>query len=62
MARNADIKSSLRQRIADERKNQLNKSTDDLYQLLVDGKIVKTAGNLLFHTKPTALPQKLTDL
>ena len=59
---NADIKSSLRQRIADERKNQLNKSSDDLYKLLVDGKIVKTAGNLLFHTKPTALPQKLTDL
>lgn len=51
---------ALRQRIRQERAREQKVTADDLCQRISDGEIVRAVGNLLFHTAPAALDEKLT--
>ena len=49
----------LRQRIRQERARERRVTVDEVCQRISDGEIVRAVGNLLFHTAPAALDEKL---
>ncbi len=49
----------LRRRIRQERAREQRVTADEVCQRISDGDIVKAVGNLLFHTEPAALDEKL---
>jgi transaldolase len=53
---------ALRQRIRQERDREQRVTIDEVCRRINDGEIVRAVGNLLFHTAPAALDEKLTRL
>lgn len=56
-----NIEAALRQRIAQERAREsaAGGTPDDVYRCISAGEIVRATGNLLFHTAPATLDEKL---
>ena len=52
----------MRQRIRQERDREQRVTIDEVCRRINDGEIVRAVGNLLFHTAPAALDEKLTRL
>jgi len=54
-----NIETDLRQRILRERAREQIVTADEVYQRIVAGQVVRAVGNLLFHTAPSELDEKL---
>ena len=53
------IEATLRQRIRKERAREQALTPHDVYRCISNGELVRATGNLLFHTAPPALDEKL---
>jgi transaldolase len=57
-----NVKELISKLIVEEREREQKRNADDVVRLIKEGQIARASGNLLFHTQPGALRQKLANV